>query len=390
MMTSSADVLETNGSHPDKEMMLTLGVGLLERIAHDRNDLNGHNISINAIDELREILRNDNASCVVSSTAKTLHYSFRPMIRSAIGLLQLRKPVAPDVEIVISGLQAMLDGTYGASAEAGEQIQVAPEPSSAEIESALLGEPLVRMASMAGALKGAIDLLQNYRLAMSEAEGIQSKRAAEKASAEHCVMSLRQHLVTALRAQSYIDRCADGLNPLSRLRRDSISVERDLSGTIHIKAGDFDFVQVRYQYPYTDNSSTRRLAEKIVDLLAPQELEAPADESLWADRPIYECTGCGTVTRDPEMQLKLFQKAGAQSCCPERNMQILNAKSLKSLGEGAEPDWGVFASYLLDKCEGKVIAEEHLQVWLAEMLEHPHYGSLFRRERSADLSDIDS
>ncbi len=38
------------------------------------------------------------------------------------------------------------------------------------------------------------------------------------------------------------------------------------------------------------------------------------------DRTIYECTGCGTVTRDRVAQMVLYKRAGALSCCPERNM----------------------------------------------------------------------
>lgn len=43
-------------------------------------------------------------------------------------------------------------------------------------------------------------------------------------------------------------------------------------------------------------------------------------------------------------------------------------------------DWGVFASYLLDKCEGDTISEEGLQRALHSMFHDPHYGPLFRRE----------
>ncbi|OHC11349.1 MAG: hypothetical protein A2002_04730 [Pseudomonadales bacterium GWC1_66_9] len=46
-----------------------------------------------------------------------------------------------------------------------------------------------------------------------------------------------------------------------------ITIDRDLMGTMHIKCGDFDFIQIQYQYPYTDNASTRRLAEQIAALL---------------------------------------------------------------------------------------------------------------------------
>jgi len=38
------------------------------------------------------------------------------------------------------------------------------------------------------------------------------------------------------------------------------------------------------------------------------------------DRTIYECTGCGTVTRDRAAQMTLYKRAGALSCCPERNL----------------------------------------------------------------------
>ncbi|CAD2261445.1 hypothetical protein PSEUDT2_04146 [Stutzerimonas stutzeri] len=41
------------------------------------------------------------------------------------------------------------------------------------------------------------------------------------------------------------------------------------------------------------------------------------------DRTIYECTGCGTVTRDRAAQMALYKRAGALSCCPERNMVLV-------------------------------------------------------------------
>lgn len=49
---------------------------------------------------------------------------------------------------------------------------------------------------------------------------------------------------------------------------DGVTVERDFMGTMHIKVGDFDFIQIRYQYPYTDNAGTWKLAERIAALLA--------------------------------------------------------------------------------------------------------------------------
>lgn len=52
------------------------------------------------------------------------------------------------------------------------------------------------------------------------------------------------------------------------------------------------------------------------EVSAEQATTPPAIE----DRTIYECTGCGTVTRDRAAQMALYKRAGALSCCPERNM----------------------------------------------------------------------
>ncbi|EPQ8855419.1 hypothetical protein ACUW0R_006742, partial [Pseudomonas aeruginosa] len=48
---------------------------------------------------------------------------------------------------------------------------------------------------------------------------------------------------------------------------EGVTIERDVAGTIHIKVGDFDFIQLQYQRPYTDNASTWKLAERIASLL---------------------------------------------------------------------------------------------------------------------------
>lgn len=42
--------------------------------------------------------------------AEPLHITHRPLIRNAINLLGIRRPVAPDVARVIEGLEAMLEG----------------------------------------------------------------------------------------------------------------------------------------------------------------------------------------------------------------------------------------------------------------------------------------
>lgn len=62
---------------------------------------------------------------------------------------------------------------------------------------------------------------------------------------------------------------------------EGLTIERDVAGTIHIKVGDFDFIQLQYQRPYTDNASTWKLAERIASLLA----AAPGTEvpQAWLD-----------------------------------------------------------------------------------------------------------
>ena len=47
-----------------------------------------------------------------------------------------------------------------------------------------------------------------------------------------------------------------------------LTIERDVFGAMHIKIGDFDFIQIQYQHPYTDNAGTKALAERIAALLS--------------------------------------------------------------------------------------------------------------------------
>lgn len=62
----------------------------------------------------------------------------------------------------------------------------------------------------------------------------------------------------------------------------STTIEKDLFGTIHIKLGDFDFIQIQYQYPYTDNASQNRIARRIQEMLDPFTLTEV--ERLTAER----------------------------------------------------------------------------------------------------------
>lgn len=49
----------------------------------------------------------------------------------------------------------------------------------------------------------------------------------------------------------------------------SVNIDKDIFGTIHIKLGDFDFIQVQYQYPYVDNAEQNRITRRIQELLDP-------------------------------------------------------------------------------------------------------------------------
>lgn len=44
-----------------------------------------------------------------------------------------------------------------------------------------------------------------------------------------------------------------------------------------------------------------------------------------ADELGYECEGCGHLCGNPETDMKIIQKAGGLSCCPERKMRPLGA-----------------------------------------------------------------
>ena len=57
--------------------------------------------------------------------------------------------------------------------------------------------------------------------------------------------------------------------------------EKDTFGTVHIKMqhqgmDEFDFIQIQYNYMYTDNSHQARITEEILKLLgAPSERKEP-------------------------------------------------------------------------------------------------------------------
>lgn len=66
-----------------------------------------------------------------------LHITHRPLIRNAIGLLSMRRPMAPDVERVVDALSAMLDGLptpAGAASDAWLRVAELSEAQAAQQE----------------------------------------------------------------------------------------------------------------------------------------------------------------------------------------------------------------------------------------------------------------
>ncbi|WP_411975959.1 hypothetical protein [Sulfitobacter faviae] len=57
------------------------------------------------------------------------------------------------------------------------------------------------------------------------------------------------------------------------------------------------------------------------------EIEAHRKEvvSAAADQIGYHCVGCGHICGNPEKDLEILRKAGARSCCPEREIEPLSA-----------------------------------------------------------------
>ena len=104
------------------------------------------------------------------------------------------------------------------------------------------------------------DLLQEYRTALSQqAEPIGAAKPDQLIESAPIGLAKPGSLsVTPLSepAPAQDERSASG-----------VTIEKDMFGTVHIKLGDFDYIQIQYQYPYTDNASQNVLAKRIVELL---------------------------------------------------------------------------------------------------------------------------
>ena len=94
------------------------------------------------------------------------------------------------------------------------------------------------------------------------------------------------------------------------MSENNISVDRDFAGTLHIKVGDFDYIQIQYKHPYTDNASTRALADRIVSLLA-QPAEADSFQiARHSKRLVEQLRSEAEALRKDAERYRAFRKAG--------------------------------------------------------------------------------
>ena len=125
-------------------------------------------------------------------------------------------------------------------------------------------------------------------------------------------------------------------------------------------------------------------------------------ESQVSAAPVSEAKAQGVVMPDVNAAAKALCNSHAMICGVDADDQWkeysqdfiadaetvlanarLNSAPVQQVSVPDGEDWSVFFGYLIDKCEGHIIAEENLQGWLSEMLADPHYCALFRREKTA-------
>lgn len=160
------------------------------------------------------------------------------------------------------------------------------------------------------------------------------------------------------------------------MSENNISVERDFAGTLHIKVGDFDYVQIQYQYPYTDNASQNVLAKRVVELLT-----RPAQTE---QQPAYvecrECTDCGHVGINDAHQ--------TDATCAMCDW------SGPSPVEDQCPDCGKenVMGAACPKCSGRyrILAETHVAAPIAQTAPHPEQSERWQsvtRPGQIDVGD---
>lgn len=127
-----------------------------------------------------------------------------------------------------------------------------------------------------------VKIMQEQIDALRSSEEVALARVAELEHVLRVVVNAADHgswPTTVMHGIEKVREVLAGSAPPAKAQHsvpEGVTIERDVAGTIHIKVGDFDFIQLQYQRPYTDNASTWKLAERIASLLA----AAPGKEGV--------------------------------------------------------------------------------------------------------------
>lgn len=78
---------------------------------------------------------------------------------------------------------------------------------------------------------------------------------------------------------------------------DGVHIDKDFLGTVHIKFGEFDFIQIQYDHRYTYNSHQDWVARRIVASLA----EDSPDVSQWRGLAAALYQACGAYDMPPRV-----------------------------------------------------------------------------------------
>lgn len=113
-----------------------------------------------------------------------------------------------------------------------------------------------------------------------------------------------------------------------------VTIEKDIFGTVHIKMGDFDYIQIQYQYPYTDNASQNVLAKRIAELLTSPAQTAPQGKFRMGDL-VKKSTGSEWVGRVVGWYSTEQTPEGyaVESSAHRNSVQIYPAKALEAVDD---------------------------------------------------------